>query len=151
MMGTSGSTDARLAGEVLAVGLDQWPPAVLAEFEANATNTRVGSILLSDDGRVRVWSIRLGVGERLPAHRHELDYFWTALRDGVGLQHTDDGITRRVHYRTGDTRHTTLGPGDYLLHDLQNDGDTVLEFITVEHHRHGEPDPIPAARPTCGR
>ncbi len=122
-----------LAGEVSAAAFDGWDRALVDEFSANADNFKVGGTLLSETDDVKVWEIRLDPGERLPAHRHVLDYFWTALAGGVGRQHTDDGSTRVVRYHPGETRHFTFTPGEYLLHDLENIGDTPLAFITVEH------------------
>jgi hypothetical protein len=131
-----------LAGELVGEDFAGWSDDLRAEFVANQFNYEVGTVLLSHDDRVKVWYIRVPPGERLGAHRHVLDYFWTALKDGVSIQHTDDGTTRRVRYRAGDTRHLKFGPGKYLLHDLCNDGPTDLEFMTVEHvRRPGEPGP----------
>ncbi len=131
-----------LAGELISTNYRDWSDELVQEFTRNAHSYQVGSRLLSDDGRVRVWSIEVPPGGRLAVHRHVLDYFWTALTDGTSLQHTDDGTTRRVRYRAGDTRHFTFGPGQYLLHDLVNDGDSPIAFITVEHHRApGDPGP----------
>jgi hypothetical protein len=135
-----------LAGELVGEDFDGWSDDLRAEFITNQFNYEVGTVLWSQNDRVKVWYIRVPPGERLGAHRHVLDYFWTALKDGVSIQHTDDGTTRRVRYRAGDTRHLKFGPGKYLLHDLCNDGTTDLEFMTVEHvRRPGEPGP-PAER-----
>ncbi|WP_405149808.1 hypothetical protein OG589_15785 [Sphaerisporangium sp. NBC_01403] len=122
-----------LAGDLIASGFDGWSEQLKQEFKDNAYNEAIGSRVLSEDGRVRVWYIEVPPGHRLPAHRHTRDYFWTALRDGASIQHTDDGTTRRVVYGKGDTRHFVFRGGSYLLHDLVNDGETTLEFITVEH------------------
>ncbi|MGW3465819.1 hypothetical protein ACWDE9_42550, partial [Streptomyces olivaceoviridis] len=65
--------------------------------------------------------------------RHVLDYFWTAVNAGRSRQHTHDGTVREVSYSAGETRHFTFGPGEYLLHDIENIGDTDLVFTTVEH------------------
>ncbi|WP_141585479.1 hypothetical protein [Actinomadura sp. WMMA1423] len=129
-MGSLGSL--RLAGEVVAKDFAGWSDAVREEFDRNAFNGHVGGLLLRETDRVRVWDIRLAPGERLPAHRHVLDYFWTALTDGHSRQHIDDGTTREVSYRRGETRAYDFGAGSYLLHDLENIGDGPLAFITVE-------------------
>jgi beta-alanine degradation protein BauB len=122
-----------LAGQVVAENFAGWSAEIRQEFADNSHNHQVGSVLLSETDDVKVWSIRLAPGERVPAHRHVLNYFWTALTDGISLQHTDDGTTRRVVYRAGDTRHFSF-PGDqYILHDLYNDGPSELAFLTVEH------------------
>jgi hypothetical protein len=121
-----------LAGTLTAENFDGWPPKVREDFEHNAFNGRVGSRLLSESDRLRVWEIRLQPGERIGAHRHVLDYFWTAIEAGCGRQRTADGTTRDVTYVRGETRHYTFGPGEYLLHDLENIGATELVFSTVE-------------------
>src|SRR4051794_10018935 len=56
----------------------QWPAELQAEFEreANNPNPCVGSMLLSENERTRVWMIKLAPGERIGFHRHVLDYFW---------------------------------------------------------------------------
>ena len=125
----------RLAGELTATNFDGWTEALRADFANHANNDVVGSVVLSETERVRVWSIRLAPGERLGAHRHTLDYFFTALTDGESVQHSDDGSTRHVCYRAGDTRHFDFAPGEYLLHDLENVGAEPLGFVTVEHVR----------------
>ena len=94
-----GAANLDLAGSTVATDFSDWSPELIAEFKANARNYQVGGTLLSDDGRVKVWDIRLKPGERLPAHRHVLDYFWTAVTPGDSVQHTDDGTTRRVSYQ----------------------------------------------------
>jgi beta-alanine degradation protein BauB len=123
----------RLAGELVDTDFQSWSDETKADFVEHALNDVVGSTLLSEDDKVRVWSIHLAPDQRLGAHRHRLDYFWSAITDGESIQHTDDGTTRRVSYRAGDTRHFDFGPNEYLLHDLENVGTAPLIFITVEH------------------
>ena len=129
-------------GGVVGRNYENWSPALKAEFKANTANYQVGGKLLSETDRLKVWEIRLKPGERLPAHKHVLDYFWTVMTDGESEQHTDDGTTRRVSYTAGNTRHYTFGPDQYLMHDLNNVGTTDLIFLTVEHKRMpGDPGP----------
>lgn len=125
-------TDQPLAGELIAEAYADWAPQIRNDFVANSHNGHVGTRLLSESRRARVWEIVLAPGERVSAHRHVLDYFWTAGSSGSSLQHTSDGTTRAVSYVAGETRHFTFAAGEFLLHDLVNIGDTVLEFITVE-------------------
>ncbi|MET4050463.1 MULTISPECIES: hypothetical protein [unclassified Rhodococcus (in: high G+C Gram-positive bacteria)] len=124
--------DLPLAGDVVGLAFDGWTDLLRREFEANAQNGNVGGVLLSETDRLRVWAITLGAGERLPAHRHVLDYMWTALTPGASLQHTHDGTTRAVRYNAGETRNYIFESGEFLLHDLENTGTTTLSFITVE-------------------
>jgi uncharacterized cupin superfamily protein len=129
------SANFRLAGDVVARDFEGWSDELLEDFRRNAYNDQVGGRLLLETPRAKIWEIRLAPGGRLAAHRHVLDYFWTVLTDGSSVQHVDDGTTREVSYRAGDTREFTFGPGEYLLHDLVNSGTTRLEFITVEFKR----------------
>lgn len=124
--------DLPLAGTLVATDFDGWPEDVRRDFTTNAHNGRVGTHLLAETGRARIWEITLASGERVPAHRHVLDYFWTALDAGHSRQHTHDGTTRDVTYTAGETRSYHFAEGEYLLHDLQNTGPGPLRFITVE-------------------
>lgn len=109
-----------------------WPTAIRADFAAEQFNPRVGTRLLSEDDRVRVWEIRLRPGERIGFHRHVLDYFWTAVTSGTARSHQGDGTVVEAAYTAGQTRHHVYGPGEYKIHDLENTGGTDLIFTTVE-------------------
>ena len=111
-----------------------WPAEIAAEFEREAKNHNpcVGSTLLSENDKVRVWIIRLAPGERIGFHRHVLDYFWTAVSGGRGRQHLMDGSTVEYTYAPGETRHETYAAGQYKVHDLTNLGDKEMVFMTIE-------------------
>jgi hypothetical protein len=109
-----------------------WPGWLKREFELNQHNGCVGTTLLSETDRVRVWSIRLRPGERIGFHRHVLDYFWTAVTAGDARSHLSDGSTVEARYYEGQTEHASYGPGECKIHDLENTGDTDLIFTTVE-------------------
>jgi hypothetical protein len=111
-----------------------WPAAIKAEFEreSRAPNGCVGTELLSETDKVRVWIIRLKPGERVGFHRHVLDYFWTSVNGGRGRQHLMDGSTVELSYYPGETRHETYGKGQYKVHDLENLGDQDMIFNTIE-------------------
>ena len=111
-----------------------WPAAIMAEFEREKLNNNgcVGSTLLSENDKVRVWIIRLAPGERIGFHRHVLNYFWTSVSGGRGRQHLMDGTTVEYSYQPGETRHETYGDGEYKVHDLENLGDKEMVFLTIE-------------------
>lgn len=133
MTGTEHLKQLPLAGELVASDFEGWSEELKEEFRQHAFDGHVGSRLLSENERVLVWEIRLAPGERWHAHRHVLDYFWTAVTAGSSRQHTFDGTTRDVSYSAGETRHFTFADGEYLLHDIENAGDGELVFTTVEH------------------
>jgi quercetin dioxygenase-like cupin family protein len=119
--------------------IENWPnaPAAMApnlqtEFEAHAGDGRVGNELLSETERVRVWAIRLKPGERLGFHTHVLDYFWTSVTGGRGRSHLNDGQVAEIAYSPGDIKQLTFKQGEFMVHDLENIGDTELLFTTVE-------------------
>ena len=109
-----------------------WPSALRQEFTERAGNGQVGSRLVSETDRVRVWSLALKPGERIGFHTHVLDYFWTAVTGGRARSHYADGRVAEVSYTPGDTQHHRFGPGEFMIHDLENIGDTELVFTTVE-------------------
>jgi quercetin dioxygenase-like cupin family protein len=112
----------------------QWAPPLRAEFEREAgqPNGCVGSELVSETDKVRVWTIRLKPGQRFGFHRHVLNYFWSAITPCRGRQHLMDGSTVEYTYAPGETRHETYGKGEFKVHDLENIGDTEMVFMTVE-------------------
>ena len=109
-----------------------WPEERRRELLAVPVSGRVGTVLVSETDRVRVWHLRLAPGERMGFHRHVLDYFWTVLSDGRARSHYADGDVREMEYRAGQTRHFAFGPGEHMTHDLENTGTTPLLFVTVE-------------------
>lgn len=128
-----------------------WPPAPAhlsahdrAEFEANLGRGRVGTDLVSETERVRIWALRLQPGERIGFHTHVLDYFWTAITGGRARSQYADGRVAEVSYAPGDTQHHAYGPGEFMIHDLTNTGDTDLVFTTVEF-KQGANAPLPSA------
>jgi beta-alanine degradation protein BauB len=126
-----------------------WPQWLAREFEQERQhpNGCVGTELLSESDKVRVWTIRLKPGERVGFHRHVLDYFWSAITPGRGRQHLQDGSTVEHSYQGGETRHETYAKGQFKVHDLENIGDTELVFATVEFlNSANAPLPVPQAK-----
>jgi hypothetical protein len=124
----------------------EWPAHIKAEFERESRehNGCVGTQLLSETDKVRVWIIRLKPGERVGFHRHVLNYFWTSVNGGRGRQHLMDGSTVEHSYLPGETRHESYGPGEYKVHDLENLGDQEMIFNTIEFlGSPNKPLPIP--------
>ena len=109
-----------------------WPKEYVAELGAARTNGNVGTRIVSESDRVRVWIVEMKPGERLPFHTHVLDYFWTATSNGKARSRYGDGQVAEAEYEVGDTKHFSFTKGESMTHDLENIGDTVLTFTTVE-------------------
>jgi beta-alanine degradation protein BauB len=110
----------------------KWSAPLQDEFTNNQLNPCVGTRLLSQDRRVRVWEVRLKPSERLGFHRHVLDYFWVATTPGKARSNQQDGSVIEATYVAGQTCHLASGPGEFKVHDLENIGDSEFVFTTVE-------------------
>lgn len=102
------------------------------EFIDLAENGKVGTKLVSETDRVRVWHIHAKPGDRLKVHTHVLDYFWTVHSAGTARNHLADGSYIDVSYAPGDTKHFNFAQGERMSHSLENIGSTDLIFTTVE-------------------
>ena len=122
-----------------------WPVERQAAYEAGRHSGLVGSVLVSETERVRVWSLTIPPGGSCGFHRHVLNYFWTALTPGTARGWFEDGsVTTSVH-TVGQTRHMDFGPGEYMVHSVENTGETELRFTTVEFlDSPNRPLPVPA-------
>lgn len=110
-----------------------WTPELRAELDRNmGKNGQVGTRIVSETERVRIWLIELHPGERLPFHTHVMNYFWTATTPGRARSRYCDGRVAEVSYHIGLTQHYHFGAGQSMTHDLENTGDDVLCFTTVE-------------------
>jgi len=123
---------------------DKWPGGMKAEMEANRMSPIVGSTLVSETDKVRVWHLLIPPGKRCTFHRHVLDYFWTCHTHGRARGFYEDGsITETTHF-PGDTRHLTYAKDDHLVHSVENIGTTDLLFTTVEFlDSANKPLPVP--------
>ncbi|ABD55872.1 hypothetical protein [Jannaschia sp. CCS1] len=110
-----------------------WTPELIDELEEGRKSGAVGSTLVSKSDRANVWLIEMQPGDRLPFHTHVLDYFWVATTPGRARSRYADGTVAEVDYEVGTTRHFTFKDGESMTHDLENIGDTVLCFTTVEY------------------
>lgn len=121
-------------------------PVFRDEIVRNTRNCRVGNSLVSESDRVRIWHIVMQPGDRLEFHRHVLDYFWTTTAPGRARSRYADGRVVEADYAVGDTRNYRIEKGGTFMHDLENIGDTVLGFVTVEFLQSAnEPLSVPPA------
>ena len=123
-----------------------WPRDVLDDMRANADSGLVGSVLVSETDRLRVWHLHLPAGQRCAFHRHVNPYFWTALTPGRARTYFSTGEVTEMDYTAGQTQHYHYDDGEFMLHSLENTGATDLTFVTVEHlDGPNRPLPVPDA------
>ena len=105
--------------------------AYAGELDAAPGNRDVGTTLLFENERVRVWDLDLRPGDRLPFHCHATPYFFVCVDEGRGLSRFPHGNAMTIDYAVGDTWYDEVAGGPEI-HDLENVGDTRLRFTTVE-------------------
>ena len=95
-------------------------------------NDNVGTKLLFETGRVKVWEIALAPGERAPFHRHVHPYFYVCVDAGRVRTRFPNGFYAEGDEEVGNVafmEHSQENPG---IHDLENTGDTTIRYTTVE-------------------
>ena len=104
-------------------------PADVAE---GPTNFAIGTKLLCENERVRVWEISLAPGERHLFHCHRTSYFWVA-HTGAHVRVTfPDGAYHDYDHEAGEVTYLEIPKGEQNVQDLTNTGDTPLHITTVE-------------------
>ena len=103
-----------------------------AELAAAPTNYEVGTTLLFENDRVRIWDITLAPGERTPFHCHRMTYFYRCESGGRWRVRTLDGEVASGEDAAGSVTYHELEPGEMLVHELTNVGDAPLRYTTVE-------------------
>jgi beta-alanine degradation protein BauB len=95
-------------------------------------NFQVGTRLLFENERIRVWDITLEPGERLPFHRHRTSYFYRCETAGRLRVRTPEGDDAEYESPLDEVHFHEIGPDDLVVHDLENVGETTVRFTTVE-------------------
>jgi quercetin dioxygenase-like cupin family protein len=108
-------------------------------FSMNTLNRReisqdVGTRLLFENDRVRVWDLRLAPGESTGLHRHTTDFLYVVIGDGTLQTVFPDGTREPPRdMRDGDVRFRDVA--DETVHAAANVGDSPWRNIVVELKR----------------
>jgi quercetin dioxygenase-like cupin family protein len=84
----------------------------------------VGTKLIFENERVRVWEFTLAPGEAIPAHKHEHDYFFYPIEGGTLEVVRPNGTTRatlnagEVYFRKGGDTHAAKNVDDHRYHEI---------------------------------
>jgi quercetin dioxygenase-like cupin family protein len=103
-----------------------------SELERALANRTVGTRLLYENEAVRVWEIALEPGKRLPFHRHATSYFYRCHSGGRVRVRTPEGDELEYESPADEVHFHRIGPEDVVVHDLENVGDTLVTYTTVE-------------------
>lgn len=109
-----------------------WPSGLYEEMRKGYENGCVGSTLVSETDRLRVWHLIILAGERTGFHCHVNRYFWSAVTKGKARGYFCSGAIKDVEHYVGETKHYNYNKGESMVHAVENIGDTDLSFVTVE-------------------
>lgn len=102
--------------------------------DAKAPSGQVGTELLFENDRVRVWDLRLAPGERAGFHRHSHDYFFVVIGGGkLKSVHEDGSDWYETEMADGEVRFREIEGED--VHDAINVGEKLWRNIVVELKR----------------
>ena len=94
-------------------------------------SSEVGTRLLFENERVRVWDLRLEPGESTGLHRHESDYLYVVIENGqLQTVHPDGFSDHPRRMCDGDVRFREVE--DEAVHAAVNAGDRPWRNIVVE-------------------
>ena len=86
--------------------------------------TDVGTKLVFENERVRVWEFTLQPGESIEPHRHDYDYLFYPIEGGKLEVTRDSGINRltlnagEVYFRKGGDTHAAKNVDDHRYHEV---------------------------------
>jgi hypothetical protein len=95
-------------------------------------NHDIGTKVLLENDRVRVWEIRLEPGDRVPFHWHTRTYFFVCVDGGRARTRFANGTWFTGDMASGFTYYSVLSEDAPEVHDLENVGDTTIRYTTVE-------------------
>jgi len=84
----------------------------------------VGTKLVFENERVKIWEFTLRPGESIEAHKHDHDYFFYPLEGGTLEVTRATGVTRatleagKVYYRSGGDTHAAKNVDDHRYHEI---------------------------------
>ena len=107
----------------------------LAEFArelGGEPNREVGTRLLLENDRVRIWEICVEPGHRVPFHWHTTSYFFVCVDAGRARSRFPNGFYADLDYQVGVTWFSDHTEAEPEVHDLENVGETTIRFTTVE-------------------
>ena len=95
-------------------------------------NVQVGTTLLFENERIRLWDITLQPGDRLDFHRHRTSYFYRCEAGDRLRLTTPEGDELEYESPRDEVHFHEIGADDLVVHDLENIGETTVRFTTVE-------------------
>lgn len=101
----------------------------------------IGTELLFENDRLRVWDMTLEPGAASEVHEHLQDYLFVYVTADNRLEVREEGREPwQRSFEDGYVQHTVVGKGGLVPHQLANVGRTAHRQILVEFLRESEAD-----------
>lgn len=100
------------------------------ELDNDSPYGPIGTRILYDDERVRIWEVDVAPGDKQPLHYHTVPYVVICLEPGRNRITAEDGTVRETDEQRGDV--VVLGPA---IHQLENIGTTHYRNRLIELKR----------------
>ena len=99
-------------------------------------SANVGTKLLFENERIRVWDLALQPGESLQKHVHHEDYLFIVLQGGALVHIDDEDATKNVAVTYATDQVVFLEAGEGLVHNrLKNIGTEPYRNLVIELKR----------------
>lgn len=119
-----------------------WEPHRIKELKSISSSTPLGNNLLFEDENIKLWSISLDPGERLPFRIQKNNYNWICINGGLAISRFEDGKICLVKFEVGDVDYWEFTE-DILVCDLENIGGTKLTMNIIEYKPVTKTVPLP--------
>jgi hypothetical protein len=110
------------------MGTDTRKENTVTEVEAS---TAVGTEVLFENDRIRVWVMRLGPGETCVPHRHAHDHL-ILYAEPATIRSQVDGRSVVQHVQDGLVSYRAVGPSGLPSHSITNLADTPSRHFIIE-------------------
>ena len=109
-----------------------WDTKYIKELHELEFTESLGNRLLFEDDNIRLWNLKLGIGERLPFMRNNKNYSWICETDAVLKSRFGNGRISLIRINKGETKYHQNAEKNYI-NDLENLTDTPALFKILEY------------------
>ncbi len=105
----------------------------------STVSRNIGTELLFENDRLRVWDMTLAPGEASEVHKHVQDYLFVYATPGNNLEVREEGREPwRRSFEDGYVQYTVVGKDGLVPHQLANVGEATHRQLLVEFLRPSE-------------
>lgn len=112
----------------------QWEEDYIDELKTLKFKESLGNTLLFEDSSVKLWSLKLDQGQRLPFFKHNKNYSWISETGAILKSRFGNGRISLIRVEKGDTDYFEHLEKNYI-NDLENLGNTQAIFKIIEYKK----------------